>query len=210
MAALAQGTMIFHCIQAVLGCATFGLGKMVFRLAVWAPAFVPACRAAGQKHVAAMAANAWIVFIFGFGQLPAGGANENIFWVPRVNGKNVARKKVNLFGAFFAFNGFDPQEVFYGGVGITANSAFCPVQPADFPFKLPAQGLRFNIVGFKVKVFDFLFYNPVGHGIDVKPDNVAPDAVGFQKRSTASHEWVGNSQSRKIVGIVKCNFERSF
>ena len=31
-------------------------------------------------------------------------------------------------------------------------------------------------------MLDFLLYYPIGHGVNIEPDDIAPDPVGFQER----------------------------
>ena len=63
------------------------------------------------------------------------------------------------------------------------------------------QATRGRSVGVEVAMFDFFAYDPCRHRVDVKSLNVATNPICFQKRRSASHEWVGDRLARKIVAL---------
>ena len=52
-------------------------------------------------------------------------------------------------------------------------------------------------------MLDFLPYDPVGHGVDIETDDMAADAVRFQKRRPPSHEGISDPDALQIVRLVE-------
>ncbi len=46
-------------------------------------------------------------------------------------------------------------------------------------------------------------HDPPGHGVDVVTDNVTANPVGLDKRSPASHKWVGDGYAFQIVRSIE-------
>jgi hypothetical protein len=127
------------------------------------------------------------------GQIAALQAHKDIFGVSHVLGHQGTRKKADGFLASLTGNGFDPEEIFDMGPGVPAFKTTGPIEVSDVLFQVPPQGVRLPTVGLEVDVLDLLLDDPVGHGIDIISDNIAPDAIGLNQRDPASHEGVGDS-----------------
>ncbi len=52
-------------------------------------------------------------------------------------------------------------------------------------------------------MLDFLFNDPVRHGVDIECGDIASNTVCLQDRCTTAHEWVGYMATCKIVCFVK-------
>jgi len=88
------------------------------------------------------------------------------------------------------------------GIFRAAFEAAGPIEAADFSMKLLDESLCALTIGIEIQVLDFLPHNPVGHGIDVVADHIAPEAIGFEQRGASPHEGIGDTQPRQIVGMI--------
>ena len=52
-------------------------------------------------------------------------------------------------------------------------------------------------------MFDFLFDNPVGHGVDVEPGDFTAEPVRLYEGGAAAHEWICNFNPFQTVCLVK-------
>jgi hypothetical protein len=43
-----------------------------------------------------------------------------------------------------------------------------------------------------IKILDFLLHDPIGHRIDIEPDDVAAKAIGLQQGRSTPHEGISD------------------
>ena len=92
----------------------------------------------------------------------------------------------------------------------SALEAACTIEPANFTFQVSDQILTGGTIGVQVKMLDFLFYDPVGHRVDIVADNIATETIGFEEGRATAHEGIGYAEPLKMVGTVKRFLQRSF
>lgn len=126
-----------------------------------------------------MTAFARILSVICFRQLPTGRTYENVLRVPCIGGKKITWKKVNAFSTIFTPNRLYPEEVLDVSLFVSADGALCPVQEPDVFFEFVPQEIGRFIIGGQIKMLDFLFHDPIGHRIDVKPDHVETKTICF-------------------------------
>jgi len=129
--------------------------------------------------------------------------------MPCVRRQKIPREEFYSLAATLADNLFHPQEVLHVGFFTPAQTALCSIKVANLSLKLGAKQIRSLIISCKVKMLDFLLYDPVGHWVDVKTRNITTKAVRFQERGASTHEWVGDSAPHKLICLVESLAQRS-
>ena len=149
-----------------------------------------------------MPAVARIYPVSGLRQLTAARADKDILGVPSVRGKQIAGKQIDILPTVAAGNHFDPQKILNRGVLFRKEHIPCGT---DVRFLFPAfgSGIRRLVIGLQIQMLDFLFDDPIRHGVDIEADHVATQAVRFQKRRSAPHERIGDPEVLQVVRSVK-------
>ena len=114
--------------------------------------------------------------------------------MPRIRGNQVAGKQVEFVVAVIANVDVLTHRKYLTG------TVLVPVQRAVRQIKRTAS-LSDNRLSIRsassryaatIQVFDLLANDPRRHRIDIEPHDVATDAIGFDQRRAAAHEWIGD------------------
>jgi len=141
-------------------------------------------------------------------EIAARRAHHDIGCVPGVLGQYIARKEVEAFPSCRARPGLHPQEILNVGILSAGNGAARLVELADFVRKVIEQLTRLLPVSLEVDGIDLFVHDPRRHRIDIRPDDVAADPVGFEQWGSATHERIGNCHALEAVGTVICLLDR--
>ncbi len=137
--------------------------------------------------------------INGFRQLAAGGTNEHVFRMAGVSGEQITRKQIDIMLALAALCQLHPKEILDVGVFSSTVDTLRSVKVSQFL----RQGLSYRISGvgvaIDIEMVDFLFHDPVGHRIDIKPNHIASEAICLEQRCATPHKGICNFLIRKLV-----------
>ena len=122
--------------------------------------------------------------------------------MPGILRQHVARKEIEGFPTHRARSRLDPQEILDVGVLSTSDKASRLVEVSYFLREASEQLARRLRVSLQIDLIDFFSHDPCRHRVDIRPDGVATDSVGFEHRRTAAHEWIGNRDAFEVVGSI--------
>ena len=135
-------------------------------------------------------------------EIAAGRAYQDIRRMPGILRQHVARKQIEAFPARRARPRLHPQEILDVGILPARDGASRFVEVSDFFREMIEQLLRLLRISLQIDRVDFFAHDPCRHRVDIRPDDVAPDSVGFKQRRTAAHERIGNRHALEAVGAI--------
>jgi hypothetical protein len=76
-----------------------------------------------------------------------------------------------------------------------------PIKASDLLLQKASYSCSGRLVRPKVKILYRLVDDPVGHGIDIKANDITSNPIRFNERRPSPHEGVGNPDPLQIMGL---------
>ena len=141
-------------------------------------------------------------------EIAARRAHQDIRRMPRIFRQHVARKQIEPLTARRARPRLHPQEILDVSILPTGHGASRFVEVSDFLREVIEQLSRLFRIGLQVDRVDLFMHDPCSHRINIRPNDVAPNSVGFKQRRATAHERVRDRHALEAVGAIVGLFNR--
>jgi len=117
-----------------------------------------------------------------------------------VLGYQIAGEESNVFATMVAGLLFYPEKILNVSLWRLTFKALRSIEMAELVFELTGQLTDCLLICAQVQMLDFLTHDPVGHGVNVVTNNIAPYTISFEERRSPTHKGVSNTKTLKVVG----------